>query len=108
MFVCLEPKDDSTGNGAGNVVTGRRWCHVAMTIENNQGNDGRVTLLLNGKQVAQGLAPAPVRGEEENLQKDCALFILPNVEVSEYCFDLFFVASAYWDWYTCLRLQYCY
>ena len=45
-----------------------------------QNDVGRVTLLLNGKQVAAGELPAPPNGEEENLRADCALFVLPNVE----------------------------
>lgn len=50
-----------------------------MTIDNNSADDtGRVTLLVNGKQVAQGNATSPINGGPENLRDDCGLFIMPN------------------------------
>ena len=57
------------------TTTAHYYCTLLL-----QNDVGRVTLLLNGKQVAAGELPAPPNGEKENLRADCALFVLPNVE----------------------------
>ena len=72
-----EDQEKKTG-----ILKRKNWYHVAMTIDNNSADDtGRVTLLVNGKQVAQGNATSPINGGPENLRDDCGLFIMPNVEL---------------------------
>ena len=64
------------------LIQPNKWYHVAMTLDNNQGDgNGKVVLLVNGKVVAQGVAPTPDAGEKENLRDDCGLFVVPNVEL---------------------------
>jgi hypothetical protein len=84
-----QENEEEDGGGTG-FMKCRSWSHVALTIENNQENNGKVMLLLNGKQVVQGNATAPLYGEKDNANKNCGLFIMPNVEVSLF-FPLFYI-----------------